>query len=364
MGCEFGKPKVVTTVQEELEVEVTGFSDTQIDTIRSTWPLLASESVKVGVEIFIRIFREAPSIQALFSHLSSVSSLDDLHQSHAFREHARHFMGVIQDLVDHLECPQAIDHQLLILGARHATFHGYHPEYFRFFTKCMMDEWETRLGEEFIHEVRDSWKLAFDFVVERMTEGFDMCLNGQIQDLLHAAMPPPTASTPSPLKRHGGGGGVGGGGGGFVQGQVLQGQDGRGGGMAVMGNGGGGGGGGGRSVCDSKWKEVLVTFPAAQLEDKEALTDRRVGIMPRVPGYPYPLPPHRPREVSQPARNQLLRQDMARQALKTPIQCLPSTTTQTPMTRSTSQTHPHSQNPNSVTFSDPLSPLAKHLLTL
>ena len=39
MGCEFGKSPVVTSVHDETEAEVTGFSDTQIDTIRSTWPL-------------------------------------------------------------------------------------------------------------------------------------------------------------------------------------------------------------------------------------------------------------------------------------------------------------------------------------
>ena len=33
-------------------------------------------------------------------------------------------------------------------------YQGYHPEYFRFFTKCLMDAWEMELGEEFITEVR------------------------------------------------------------------------------------------------------------------------------------------------------------------------------------------------------------------
>lgn len=102
-------------------------------------------------------------------------------------------MSVIQNLVDHLESPQDIDRQLLILGAKHATFDGYHPEYFRVYTKCMMDVWEAELGEEFIHEVRDSWRLAFDYIVDRMTEGFDMCLSGQIQELLNLSLPPSTS---------------------------------------------------------------------------------------------------------------------------------------------------------------------------
>ena len=68
MGCEFGKSPVVTSVHDEPEAEVTGFSDTQIDTIRSTWPLLSNESTRVGVDVFVRIFTEAPTILSLFCH--------------------------------------------------------------------------------------------------------------------------------------------------------------------------------------------------------------------------------------------------------------------------------------------------------
>ena len=64
----------------------------------------------------------------------------------------------------------------------------------------MMDVWETELGEEFIHEVRDSWRLAFDYIVERMTEGFDMCLSGQIHDMLDVSF---TQSSSSAAKGHG-----------------------------------------------------------------------------------------------------------------------------------------------------------------
>ena len=122
-----------------------------------------------------------------------IDRVEDLHKSQIFREHADRFMAVIQNLVDHLECPQDVDRHLLILGAKHATFDGYHPEYFRFYIKCIMDVWEKELGEEFIHEVRDSWRLAFDYIVDRMTEGFDMCLSGQIQDLLNLSLPASTS---------------------------------------------------------------------------------------------------------------------------------------------------------------------------
>ncbi|XP_076445677.1 neuroglobin-like [Babylonia areolata] len=194
MGCEFGKPQVITMSPEEPEAEMTGFSDTQIDTIRSTWPLLSGDHGRVGADIFSRIFREAPSVQDLFHHFH-IHKSEDMYQSKVFAEHAARFLGVIQDLVDNLECPQNIDQQLLILGAKHATFDGYHPEYFRLYTKCMMEVWEVELGEEFIHEVKESWRLAFEYVVERMTEGFDMCLGGEMQDF-----PDDSSSLDTPVK--------------------------------------------------------------------------------------------------------------------------------------------------------------------
>ncbi len=68
MGCEHGKPSVMMVAPEEIEEERSKaeFSDTQIDTIRSTWPLLSRDSVRVGLEVFTRIFRETPSVRSLF----------------------------------------------------------------------------------------------------------------------------------------------------------------------------------------------------------------------------------------------------------------------------------------------------------
>ncbi|KAL8560169.1 hypothetical protein ACOMHN_021664 [Nucella lapillus] len=215
MGCEYGKPQVMTVTAEEPEMELPGFSEAQIDTIRSTWPLISNNGSRVTAEIFIRIFSESPSVHDLFRHFQVYSS-EDFYHSKLFREHAGRFMGVIQDLVDNLETPQNVDQQLLLLGAKHATFNGYHPDYFRSYSKCMMDVWEVELGEEFIHEVRDSWRMAFDYVVDRMTEGFDMCLGGQFQDDADdcsVADSPVKINKSAPLEGGGGGGGGRGGGG-------------------------------------------------------------------------------------------------------------------------------------------------------
>lgn len=120
-----------------------------------------------------------------YAPCSSIQRVEDLHTLPTFREHATKFMGVLASLVDNLEDPHEVDEALLLLGAKHATFNGYHPEYFISFGKCMLDAWEMELGEEFIAEVRESWRLLFDYIMTRMKQGFEMCLSGELHDFIY-----------------------------------------------------------------------------------------------------------------------------------------------------------------------------------
>jgi len=65
-----------------------------------------------------------------------------------------------------------IEHMLLILGAKHATFKDFKEDYFPVYSKCMIDTWESVIGEEFITEVRASWELLIAYITRFMREGF------------------------------------------------------------------------------------------------------------------------------------------------------------------------------------------------
>ncbi|BFZ24836.1 hypothetical protein BsWGS_27875 [Bradybaena similaris] len=181
MGCDLAKHNVV--VPEMPEEAGAVFSETQIDTIRSTWPLLSRDGVRVGVQVFVRIFREIPSIRRLFDSLGS-QDIDNLEHYPMFRDHAFKFMKVLESLVQNMEEPDVIQPNLVALGARHAAIEGYHPEYFRFYSKCLLEVWEMELGEEFISEVKECWKYVIKYIVRCMMHGYDMCLTNQLDNFM------------------------------------------------------------------------------------------------------------------------------------------------------------------------------------
>ncbi|XP_071112999.1 neuroglobin-like [Haliotis cracherodii] len=181
MGCENSKPTVVPNahVEPDPEVVTSDFSDTQIDTIRSTWPVLSRDVIRIGAEIFVRIFIDAPGVKKLFEKFS-VYNVDDLRKSPQFRDHAEKFMQVLQNIVDNLECLAPVtQHELMALGASHVLFDGFDTHYFGVYSKCMLEVWEQELGEEFIQEVRECWKAVFEYLVTQMSEGYDMCVQEQ-----------------------------------------------------------------------------------------------------------------------------------------------------------------------------------------
>ena len=68
MGCDVSK---ATNVRENGAVNQNsdGFTENQIDTIRSTWPLLARDTKAHGVRLFLLIFMTEPDIKKLFKDL-------------------------------------------------------------------------------------------------------------------------------------------------------------------------------------------------------------------------------------------------------------------------------------------------------
>lgn len=64
MGCDTSKAES----REDLEFQENGddFSDNQIDSIKSTWPILSRNKMKTGLELFRLIFLTEPQIKSLF----------------------------------------------------------------------------------------------------------------------------------------------------------------------------------------------------------------------------------------------------------------------------------------------------------
>lgn len=65
MGCDASKSTDVIE-NEEIESDTFDFTDTQIDTIRSTWPILACDMADIGSKVFLKIFIDEPKLKYAF----------------------------------------------------------------------------------------------------------------------------------------------------------------------------------------------------------------------------------------------------------------------------------------------------------
>ncbi|KAK3098563.1 hypothetical protein FSP39_020663 [Pinctada imbricata] len=183
MGCDVSKSVDVMEPQQS-ECTSAEFTDTQIDTIRSTWPLLSADMTDIGGKVFLRTFYEEPRTKDVFPQFSDLEDFE-IAKHPFFKGHVAKFMQVVDAVVDNLDGPKAsIQQLLLMLGARHATFQGFHLEYFDVFTKVLIDVWETEIGEEFIPEVKECWVFVFAYIVKYLRQGYFLYVNECTDDVI------------------------------------------------------------------------------------------------------------------------------------------------------------------------------------
>ena len=99
-----------------------------------------------------------------------------------FQSHVTKFMQIVDIIVENLEVEKdEVEKILLMLGAKHATYSGFKDEYFHVYTKCMLEVWESVIGEEFIQEVKDSWLAVFSYITRYMREGYALYVQEQTE---------------------------------------------------------------------------------------------------------------------------------------------------------------------------------------
>lgn len=102
-----------------------------------------------------------------------------------FIDHVTRFMQIIDYLVENLD-EQKSDFQqvLLMLGAKHATFPGFHVSHFNVFTKALLEVWESAIGEEFIPEVQKCWTQLFAYIMRYILQGYELYINECQDDIV------------------------------------------------------------------------------------------------------------------------------------------------------------------------------------
>ena len=101
-----------------------------------------------------------------------------------FRRQSVKYMQTVGTVVENIEqLDHEASHLLMMLGAKHATYKDFDVHYFTIYTKSMLQTWEWFIGEEFTQEVRAVWTLLFEFIGNKVRDGYYLYLKSEHEDL-------------------------------------------------------------------------------------------------------------------------------------------------------------------------------------
>ena len=90
-------------------------------------------------------------------------------------------METIDSVCDQLEYADDSDsevtRQLVLLGAKHASMNKFDWHHFHVFIKSLHICWEQALGEEYTEDVREAWSAVFEFIRDKLQDGFNFYID-------------------------------------------------------------------------------------------------------------------------------------------------------------------------------------------
>lgn len=126
---------------------------------------------ETGVLFFLRFFQLAPDAKEAFPF----RDLDDpelLRRNIVFRSHAMRFMRAVEAVTANLDLLDlTVIPNLLSLGRRHTSIHGFQAKYLRVFEEAMTDVWSEILGQKFNKTARTAWKKIFHLIADTLLQG-------------------------------------------------------------------------------------------------------------------------------------------------------------------------------------------------
>ena len=149
--------------------------------VRETWSKISHDQIEIGMQIFLKLFELKPEAKALFPF----RDLDDaaLTSNSLFRCHSMRFMLAIGGTVAHLDALDlSCGPTFVLLGRRHLWIGDFlESGYLDAFVESVACVFEELLllngnGNGGANEVHDAWKCVFQFVVDKMVEGYKEAL--------------------------------------------------------------------------------------------------------------------------------------------------------------------------------------------
>ncbi|KAL9952372.1 hypothetical protein ACROYT_G039622 [Oculina patagonica] len=169
-----------TQEKEETEVEdLEGpITQQQITLVQDTWKLVNGDLEQVGLEFYIRLFKENPEVLQLFSFRDVDNSDEDAMRTDTrLKRQGLVTMQHVDLAVASLNDLGSIVPALKDLGARH-TMYKVEEHHFAPVGAALLDTLDKGLGEKFTTEVKEAWTVVYGIVADTMKAGAKEVLEG------------------------------------------------------------------------------------------------------------------------------------------------------------------------------------------
>ncbi len=125
----------------------------QKDIIRKSHKMLLPEIDRVAGEFYADLFRRDDRIKELFRQDLSAQGM--------------RFMSTVSVIVDNLDNPERLEHEIGLLAKGHAPM-GIRPEWYHVMEEALIDTFRYALGARFSPEMQLAWRDAFGQICDAM----------------------------------------------------------------------------------------------------------------------------------------------------------------------------------------------------
>lgn len=161
--------------EEHVEEPIT---QEQISLVQDSWKLVNGDLEQVGVEFYVRLFKENPELFQLFSFRDIANSTEEaMRTDHRFKRQGLVTMQHVDLAVASLNDLGSIVPALKDLGARHSMY-KVEEHHFSPVGAALLDTLDKGLGEKFTSEVKEAWTVVYGIVADTMKAGLKEALEG------------------------------------------------------------------------------------------------------------------------------------------------------------------------------------------
>lgn len=149
--------------------ETTGLTKQQKALIKKSWTYVLEDKLRIGVIIFIKLFKAFPASQQLFEKLKDYTDFEELARNKKMKAHATRVMAALTSLVENIDQPDILDELLRNTSVTHYRMRM-PPHYFEDLGGVIIEALVENLGDKFTPKTKEAWLIYYGYMCRIMLE--------------------------------------------------------------------------------------------------------------------------------------------------------------------------------------------------